>query len=70
MAYTTKNFKTKKDLKLAVQSKEEVTCYSPGIGPDLSNHTGTVFLEGPHFPEPHRWYANAQMENGIIVSVK
>lgn len=64
MSYTTNNFKTKKELKEQValhkafgsEKNTPVTCYNPGAGPDLSNFTGTVYLEGPHFPEPHRWY--------------
>ena len=30
---------------------------------------GTVCLEGPHYPEPHRWYAQATIENGVVVKV-
>ena len=26
-----------------------------------------VSLEGPHYPQPHRWYANAELdEDGFI----
>jgi hypothetical protein len=31
---------------------------------------GTVTLEGPHYPEPHRWYAQAELKEGVIVKVK
>ena len=51
MAYTTKNFKTKKELKAAIDNQEHISCYQPGLGPDLSNFTGKVYLEGPHFPQ-------------------
>lgn len=47
-----------------------VRCYQPGLGPDLSNFTGTVCLEGPHYPKPHRWYAEAELKDGIVVKVK
>lgn len=47
-----------------------VRAYQPGLGPDLSEYTGVVTLEGPHFPQPHRWYAQAQLVNGVVVSVK
>ena len=76
MAYTVKNFKTKKALKEAVEAwrgpsqGSAVCCYQPGLGPDLSNYTGTVSLEGPHYPEPHRWYAQAELKNGVVVKVK
>lgn len=70
MAYTVTNFKSKKALKDAVAAGEEVRCFQPGLGPDLSNFTGSVTLEGPHYPEPHRWYASAVLENGIVRRVK
>lgn len=31
---------------------------------------GEVYLEGPHYPEPHRWYAQATIENGVVVKVR
>lgn len=30
---------------------------------------GRVTLEGPHYPEPHRWYATAILQNGEVVKV-
>lgn len=69
MSYTTKNYKTKKALKVAVAAGEQVTVYNPGLGPDLREYTGEVFLEGPHYPEPHRWYAKAKVQQGIITHV-
>lgn len=84
MAYTVTNFKTKKALKEAVNRSVEraktdshgiawcgpVYCYNPGLGPDLSNFTGKVCLEGPHYPAAHTWYAEAELVNGIVVKVK
>ena len=66
--YTTINFKTKKALKLALADGQRITVFQPGIFPARDN--GTVFLEGPHYPEPHRWYAEGTLENGILVKVK
>jgi hypothetical protein len=77
MAYTVKNFKTKTALKgyvldtLAPGFKgEKVRCFQPGLGPDLSNYTGKVCLEGPHYPAAHTWYAEAELKDGIVVKVK
>lgn len=78
MSYTVINFKTKKALKEAVeafnkvddQTKKAIRCFNPGLGPDLSNYTGTVCLEGPHYPEPHRWYAQGEMKDGVLIKVK
>ena len=71
MSYTVVDFKTKKALKEAVKAGEPpVRCYQPGYGPDLYNFTGVVYLEGPHYPKPHTWYASGMMENGVLKSVK
>lgn len=70
MSYTIKNFKTKKELKQAIKDGEEIRCYNPGLGGDLSNFTGTVYLEGPHYPKPHSWYAVGKMEGGVLKGVK
>lgn len=70
MAYTCKDYTTKKAIKDDLAKGIEVRCYQPGLGPDLSNFTGNVVLEGPHFPKPHKWYASAQLENGVVKSIK
>jgi hypothetical protein len=66
--YTSINFKTKKQLKEALANGKKVGVYSPGHFPCPDN--GKVTLEGPHYPEPHKWYAQAIVENGFIISVK
>lgn len=70
MAYTDINFKSKKALKEAVAKGMEVTAFQPGPfgGPLTGNHV--VTLEGPHYPEPHRWYARAEIVGGVVVKVK
>ncbi len=71
--YTTINFKTKKALKDAVKLGRTVEFYQPGgifdHNVDPLRHTN-ITLEGPHYPEPHRWYATAVAFDGKIVSVK
>lgn len=66
--YTTRNFATKKALKDAVKAGEEVTLFSPGLGEPKTN--GTEFVEGPHYPQPHTWYAQVEVKNGVVVKVK
>lgn len=66
--YTTKNFRTKKALKEAVAAGEKVTLFAPGLGAPKDN--GTEYVEGPHYPEPHTWYAQVVVKDGIVVSVK
>jgi hypothetical protein len=66
--YTSTNFKSKKALKEAVASGKVVTLYAPGLGNPKEN--GTEFCEGPHYPEPYKWYAQVEMKDGKIVKVK
>jgi len=67
--YTRRNYKTKKELIADVKAGKKVAVYQPG-GLFPSKTDGAVTLEGPHFPEPHRWYASATVKSGIIVRVK
>jgi hypothetical protein len=64
--YTVKNFRTKKALKDAIAAGEQVEVFQPG-GMFATQREGRVFLEGPHFPHPHTWYAEARVADGIIV---
>ena len=66
--YASKNFPTKKALKEAVANGEEVTIFAPGLGTPKVN--GAEFLEGPHYPKPHTWYAAVEMKDGKVVKVK
>lgn len=66
--YCTTNFKTKKQLKGAVKAGEKIGVFSPGPFPCPDN--GKIALEGPHYPKPHTWYAQAEIVNGIITKVK
>jgi hypothetical protein len=66
--YATTNPKTKKALKEAVASGKSIRIFSPGPFPAPENGSATV--EGPHYPQPHRWYASVQVKDGVIISVK
>jgi hypothetical protein len=68
MAYASTNFKTKKQLKDAVAAGKQVTVWSPG--PFQPEKNGKLMIEGPHKPEPHKWYATAEVVDGVIVKVK
>lgn len=81
--YTTKNFKSKKELKLAVEAWNKaatnggelngarpVTYFQPGPFGGNEPKDGTIYVEGPHFPEPHRFYAACTVKDGVIVKVK
>ena len=80
--YTDRNFKTKKELKAAVEAYNTikgvdgeragrgVTYYQPGPFGGNAPRDGTIYLEGPHYPQPHRWYAEAVVKDGVVVKVK
>ena len=87
--YCERNFKTKKELKAAVDlwqgyqhclatipgykaqnAPRPVRVYQPGPFATDEPINGTVALEGPHYPQPHRWYAEGFAVNGILVRVK
>ena len=67
MAYVDPNFKTKKALKEAVAKGEYVSVFSPGPFPCKQN--GREHVEGPHFPQPHKWYASVEVEDGKVTKV-
>lgn len=65
--YTTRNFKTKKDLKDAIANGQIVGVFNPGLG-GLPPVNGDVSVEGPHHV-PHKWYARVTLKDGRIVKV-
>ncbi len=65
--YTTINFKTKKALKEAIASGQRVHVQDNALGG--TPRDGTVYLEGPHYPAPHTWYAKATVKDGVVVKV-
>lgn len=69
MAYTDFNFMTKKSLKEAVTAGERITCHQPGPFGGTLPKDGVVYLEGPHYPAPHRWYSRATLKDGVVVKV-
>lgn len=65
--YVDPNFRTLKALREALAKGEQVLVFSPGPFPAPTE--GTAFVEGPHSPEPHRWYAKVEVHNGLVTKV-
>ena len=66
MAYTERNFRTKKALKEALKGEQRIKCYQPGSF-DLKM-PGVIYLKGPHYPQPHTWYAQVVVDkDGFII---
>jgi hypothetical protein len=47
-----------------------VTYFQPGPFGGNEPRDGVLYFEGPHYPQPHRWYAQAVAKDGVIVKVK
>lgn len=69
MSYVNPNYKSKKDFIAAIKAGKRHETYNPsGMFPTPQNGSDTV--EGPHYPQPHRWYASVKVVNGIVISAK
>lgn len=72
MAYVNPNFPSKKAFMQAVKDGMTVRLYQPNG--DLTGSTipenGTISVEGPHYPQPHTWYAQVTLKDGEIVRIK
>jgi hypothetical protein len=47
-----------------------VRYFQPGPFGGNEPKQGRFCCEGPHYPKPHKWYAECKAECGVIVSVK
>ena len=70
--YVSPNFKTKKELKKAVANGKNVYVYQHN---DMFNaptkNLKNQCVEGPHYPEPHKWYGQVDTDaDGRVVKVK
>ena len=69
MSYVDPNYPTKKAFIAAVVAGVKHYTYNPsGMFPVKQN--GNDVVEGPHYPEPHSWYAQVKVVEGVVVSVK
>ena len=68
--YVSPNYKTKKAIKEAIAAGKHISVYQEGPFNTGDIDSGRVSLEGPHYPEPHRWYAQGVVEKGKLISIK
>lgn len=66
--YVSPNYPTARALKDAIRAGVPVRYYQPGMGETPLD--GVIWVEGPHYPAPHTWYAECQVVGGKIVRVK
>ena len=68
--YTSKNYRTKKELLADLKAGVSIDVFQP-LGDFFPGKTdGYVCLEGPHYPESHRWFAGAIIKDSRVVSAK
>lgn len=69
--YVTPNYPSKAALRRAVEAGETVTIWQPGpFGGNEPTNATKVAVEGPHYPEPHRWYGQVDVVDGKVVKVR
>ncbi len=62
--YTDYNFRSKRALKQAIKEGQYIRVYSPsGLFPV---NDGPAVIEGPQYPEPHKFYARVHIVDGVI----
>ncbi len=61
MTYVQPNFKSKKKMKEALKAGKSISVFNPGMFP-LADGPGVATIEGPHYPEPHRWYSRVEYD--------
>jgi len=69
MAYVDPNYKSKKEFKTAVAEGKQLRPYNHG-GMYPVPENGRISIEGPHYPQPHKWYADCDVKDGIITKVR
>ena len=70
MAYVTTNPKSKAEIKRALKKGKVFHVFYPGLG-SLPEGGGVVYLEGPHYPKPHRWYGKGKVDaEGRLLSIE
>lgn len=70
MAYVSGNPKSKAEIKRGLKEGKTYRVFYPGIG-SLPEGGGVVYLEGPHYPKPHRWYAQGTVDaDGKLLTIK
>jgi hypothetical protein len=66
--YVTPNFPSKAAARRAIAAgtKVELILYGPF---DKLIDNGTVAVEGPHYPQPHKWWGTAHVKGGRVVKI-
>lgn len=72
MAYTVTNYRSAKAIRDDFKAGKLIEVYQPNaVVPGLPKE-GAAVIEGPHYPEPHRFYLQVELarRDGKMVIVK
>lgn len=68
-AYLYPNMKSKKLYKEAIKDGRTITARENTPWGSNVVENGNVTFEGPHYPEPHRFYGNAIVKDGRVIKI-
>ena len=69
MAYVNPDYKSKKEFITAIKAGVVHHPYNPS-GFFGAPSSGLIVIEGPHYPKPHKWYAQCEVEGGVVIKAK
>jgi hypothetical protein len=68
MPYVRPNFKSKAEVKRAIARGERIPVWQYNNIFNVTFEAGeTVYLEGPWYPQPHRWYGKAKLGDDLCI---
>lgn len=67
--YTVRNFKSGKELKAAFAAGDRLEVFQPGPFGGGPIKDGRECIEGPHYPQPHKFYIGVDVKDGVIVKI-
>ena len=68
MSYVDPNYSSKKLFRAAIAAGVKHRTYNPsGLWP--TPQQGADVIEGPHYPQPHRWYAAVTVADGVVTKI-
>jgi len=68
-AYLYPNLKSKKAYKDAIAKGQTIMAQENTPWGNKPIDSGRAVFEGPHYPQPHRFYGTAIVENGKVVKI-
>lgn len=67
--YTVTNYKSGKALKDDFKAGKQIAVYDNSMFSTGAPVNGRVSLEGPHYPQPHKWYLSVDVRDGVITKI-